>query len=233
MEQWLEWARGPFFRFAFLVMALGLVRHLGLTLFNVWRGLQNAGDRRLPYRALLIATAKWLFPFKNLNQRLWYSITSVLFHVGLLLTPIFLRAHILLWKRGIGLAWPGLTQAAADGLTLLTIVTGIMLLVGRAANRDSRALSRFQDYALPPLLLIPFLSGFLAMHPALNPISYSAAMLIHVLSGDLIFILLPFTKLAHCVLLPVSQLVSEIGWHFPADQGENVALALHKETEPV
>jgi nitrate reductase gamma subunit len=176
---------------------------------------------------------KWLFPFKQLNNRLWYSIFSVSFHVGLILTPLFLGAHIMLWKRGIGIGWPGLTQSLADGLTILTVAAGIGLIIGRLANPFSRRISRFQDFALPPLLIIPFISGFLAMHPAINPLPYNVAMLIHVLSGDLIFILIPFTKMAHCVLLPTTQLVAEVGWHFPADQGENVAIALHKETEPV
>lgn len=233
MEQWLQWARGPLFRFAILIVVLGLARHFILTLYNVWRGLRGAGDQDIPYRVIALNTLKWMFPFKNLNNRLWYSITSVLFHVGLILTPIFLVAHITLWKQGIGIDWPGFPQDAEDVLTLLTILTGIMLIIGRVSGRNTRTLSRFQDHMLPLLLLAPLSSGFLAMHPGLNPISYQAVMLIHVLSGDLIFILIPFTKLAHMVLLPTTQLVSEVGWHFPPDQGENVAIALHKETERV
>jgi len=233
MEAWLEFARGPLFRIAFFLMALGLLRHLVLTLYNVWRGMRRAGDKNLPWKTIFINTMKWLFPFKNLNNRLWYSITSVLFHVGLILTPIFLMAHIALWERVLGFGWPGLGRSAADALTLLTVVTGIMLIIGRAASRESRALSRFQDYALPPLLLVPFVSGFLAMHPSINPFSYTGSMLVHALSGDLILILIPFTKLAHMVLLPTTQLVSEVGWHFPPDQGVNVGIALHKENEPV
>jgi len=233
MEQWLEWARGPLFRLAVLIMGLGLARLLILTGLGVFRAMERAGDQTLPLKSIAVATLKWLFPFKQLNNRLWYSLTSVTFHVGLILTPIFLGAHILLWKRGLGMGWPRLTQYPADGLTLLTIIAGIGLIIGRVANAFSRQISRFQDFALPPLLLVPFISGFLALHPLLSPLPYSLAMLIHVMSGDLILILIPFTKLAHCVLLPTTQLVSEVGWHFPADSGENVAMALHKEIDPV
>ena len=233
MELWLEWARGPLFRLAVLIMGLGLARLLILTGLGVFRAMERAGDQSLPLKNIAVATLKWLFPFKQLNNRLWYSITSVTFHVGLILTPLFLGAHIVLWKRGLGVGWPGLTQYPADGLTILTIVAGIALIIGRVANPFSRQISRFQDFALPPLLLVPFISGFLALHPLLSPLPYNLAMLIHVLSGDLIFVLIPFTKLAHCVLLPTTQLVSEVGWHFPADSGENVAMALHKEIDPV
>ena len=43
----------------------------------------------------------------------------------------------------------------------------------------------------------------------------------------------PLTKLSHMVLLPFTQLVSELAWHFPPDAGRRVAVALGKEHEPV
>ena len=58
-------------------------------------------------------------------------------------------------------------------------------------------------------------------------------MLVHILSANLIFILMPISKLSHVVLMPGSQLFSEAAWHFPADSGRKVAIALHKEEEPV
>jgi len=121
----------------------------------------------------------------------------------------------------------------SDTLTLITITTTIALMIGRIGNHNSRALSRLQDYLLPPLILVPFVTGYLAMHPWINPFNYDWVMFFHVMSANLIFVLIPFTKLSHCVLLPTTQLVSEVGWHFPADSGEAVAHALHKEGEPI
>lgn len=233
MEQWLEFARGPLFRFAFIVMLLGLIRQVILTALGIARVIREAGDPVVPYGKVALTTLKWLFPFKNLNNRLMYSLLSVTFHLGIIITPVLLLPHIALWKKGIGLSWPAIHHMAADALTLIAIAAGIGLIIGRVGNRNARHLSRFQDYFLPPLIIIPFITGYLAMHPAINPFPYAGTMLIHVLSGDLIFLLIPFTKLSHCVLLPATQLVSEVGWHFPANSGEAVAHALHKETEPV
>lgn len=233
MEVWLEWARGPIFRFALGVLLLGLARVIILTGAGMVRAYYRAGDPRLPFRALAVAALQWLFPVKQMRNRLAYSLTSMLFHVGLILTPMFLGAHIMLWERGIGLRWPGMGQHLADSLTLLTVLAGIGLIIGRAAHPVSRALSRFEDFALPPLLLIPFVTGFLAMHQDLHSLSYDGVMLAHALSADLILILIPFTKLAHCVLLPALPIVSELGWRFPTNQGNNVAIALGKEKEPV
>jgi nitrate reductase gamma subunit len=233
MDYWLDLARGPLFYCAFTLMVLGLIRHLVLTVVGIRRMVRRAGHPTLPYGTVLKATLLWLFPFSKMNNRVWYSILSVVFHVGLIITPIFLSAHILLWKRGIGLSWPGLSQNLSDILTLITIATCIGLLIGRTANRHSRYISRFQDFTLLILLGLIFISGFLAGRPEINPFSYKAVMLLHAMSGNIAFILVPFTKLAHAVLLPTTQLVSEAAWHFPAASGVQVAEALQKEAQQV
>ena len=58
-------------------------------------------------------------------------------------------------------------------------------------------------------------------------------MLVHVLSADILLVLIPMTKLSHSVLLPSTQLISEVAWHWPADAGAKVAIALGKEGDPV
>lgn len=233
MEQWLEWARGPAFRFAFVLMALGLLRHIVMTVAGIIMAILRAGDKTIPYWGVFITTLKWLVPVGKLGNRLLYSVTSVAFHVGLILTPVFLLSHVELWKRGLGIYWPPLPHLAADALTLVTVAAAVGLLVGRLGNRDSRRISRPQDIVLPVAIAVPFVTGFLAMHPAWNPIGYNTTMFVHVMSANLIFILIPFTKLGHMVILPATQLVSEVAWHFPAESGDDVARALKKENVPI
>jgi len=233
MEQWLEWARGPVFRFAFVLMVLGLLRHVIMTIVGLIMTLRRAGDQVIPYKAVFKATLQWLLPVGKLGNRLSYSITSVAFHIGLMLTPVFLLPHIELWKHGLGISWPSLPHIAADILTLVTIAAAVGLLIGRLGSRDSRRISRAQDILLPVVIAIPFVTGFLAMHPAWNPIDYNVVMFVHVMSANLIFISIPFTKLGHIVILPATQLVSEVGWHFPAESGDDVTIALKKENVPI
>jgi len=51
-------------------------------------------------------------------------------------------------------------------------------------------------------------------------------MLLHVYSGNLIMLMIPFTKIAHCVLAPLSQLVTALSWKFVPGAGDNVAATL-------
>jgi nitrate reductase gamma subunit len=234
VQQMLELARGPLFRITFVLMVLGLVRLVGLTLYGVLRTYALAGDKRLLWPIIRQRTFWALFPLPRLRRtRTVYGVISVVFHVGLIVVPIFLFAHVLLWRRGLGIAWPALPPLVADVLTVLTVVGAVALFVGRVSSPLSRTLGRATDYAWPWLLAVPFVSGFLAAHPTWCPVSYDLMLLIHVLSAELIFVLIPFSKIAHCVLIPFSQLVSDLGWHFPASAGRDVAKALGKESAPV
>jgi hypothetical protein len=53
------------------------------------------------------------------------------------------------------------------------------------------------------------------------------------MSGNLLLVLIPITKLSHVALLPGVQIVSEVAWHWPPDAGSKVAVALGKESEPI
>ena len=233
MAEWLEWVRGPGFRFSIAVMILGLLRLLVINTFNIVNVVSHASDKNIPWRTVIRDTVRWLFPYNKIRPQLIFTVTSILFHISVIVTPIFLAAHISLWRRGTGLEWAAIPQAAADYLTLLAIASAVVLLYKRLSARATRALSRTQDYVIPVLIMIPFASGYLAMHPSINPFSYDATMLVHVLAGNLVLILLPFSKLSHAVLFPTTQLVSEMAWHLVPNSGENVALTLGKENEPI
>jgi nitrate reductase gamma subunit len=233
MESWLAWARGPVFIAAFSFMVLGLLRHVGITVWEVARAVYRAGDKNIPYRKLIAATIEWLIPVGKLWNQVLFSLTSFLFHVSILVVPIFLGGHIALWARGVGVSWPAVSKPAADVLTIAAIVTAVALIVQRIASKGTRALSRFQDYAIPLVVALPFASGFLLTHPSVNPFSFDATFFVHVMSGNLLFVLIPITKLSHVTLLPGVQIVSEVAWHWPPDAGSKVAVALGKENEPI
>jgi nitrate reductase gamma subunit len=195
--------------------------------------MRRAGDKKISYKPLYIATLKWLLPFGKLKSRFLFSITSVLFHIAVIIVPLLLLDHIALWRRAVGLHWPGIPNLWADVLTIVAIMMALALVIERVAARVTRALSFFQDYAIPLLIAVPFASGFLMMHPAINPFPFQWTMLVHAASADLLLVLIPITKLSHIALMPQAQVISEVAWHWPADAGSRLAAALGKENEPI
>jgi nitrate reductase gamma subunit len=233
LEAWIDFGRGPLFRLTFSLMVLGLLRVLLLTIAGIVEAYRRNSDRIVPWKQVVRQTAGWLFPIGRLwRKRAVYSSISVLFHVGLLAVPLFLAAHVRLWQRALGWGWPALPQALANWLTLLTVGTGFGLFFGRVFYRNSRALSRFQDYVWPVLLAIPFVTGYACAGLALRPGTYQASMLLHVYSADLIMVMVPFTKIAHCVLTPLSQAVTAVSWKFVPGAGDRVAATLGSGDRP-
>jgi nitrate reductase gamma subunit len=227
VEAWIEFGRGPVFRLAFCLMVLGLLRVVVLTTIGIVEAYRRNSDRIVPWKTIVRQTLGWFVPVARLwTSRPLYSVTSFLFHVGLLAVPLFLAAHVLLWRRAVGVAWPGLPQRAADYLTLLTIAAGLGLFFGRVFHRSARALSRLQDYVWPLLLVIPFATGYLCTHAALGPQVYLGMMLAHVYAANLIMVMVPFTKISHCVLAPLSQAVTAVAWKFVPGAGDRVAATL-------
>jgi nitrate reductase gamma subunit len=233
LVDWLEWARGPIFRLSIALMILGLLRLAVLNAANILSVLSHTRNKNIPWRTVLRDTARWLLPYKAARPHMVFTVASFLFHVSAIVTPIFLAAHIALWQRGTGLSWAAIPQTLADYLTLLAIATAAILFFKRVSAKVTRALSRPQDYLLPLLIMAPFITGYLAMHPAINPFSYNATMFVHVMSGNVLLVLIPFSKLSHAVLFPTTQLVSEMAWHLAPNAGRSVALTLGKENEPI
>ncbi len=224
MESVLSFAQGPLFGVALLVMVLGLARHVLIQLAALARSWQDVRGAR--WQAILRDAAGWAVPVGHLARgTVVITVISFVFHVGVVLVPLFLADHIALWERFLGVGLPQLPPAAAEWLSLVTIACGLALLLVRVAMTRVRDLSRSSDYLVLVLVLLPMVSGYLAAHPAANPLPWTAMMLIHALSADLLLVAIPFTKLAHVVLFPFERL-SQVHWRLQPGAGEKVAQAV-------
>jgi len=228
MEQWIEIAKGPLFAVTFLIMVLGLLRLVVTQVYALLHG-QASRLRNAPWKTILTDAASWIVPVRHMipGTRVFSSF-SFLLHIGAILVPLFLAEHIGLWSRWLGLSLPQLSPIAADALTLLTIVCTFVLLGCRILLQRHRVMSRRMDYVLLVLILVPFGSGFLAAHPAVNPFGWDVMMLTHLLSAELLFVLIPFTKLAHVVLFFFDR-ISQVHWQLKPGAGHRVAEALFGE----
>jgi nitrate reductase gamma subunit len=235
MDELLNFLKGPMFRFSFAIMMLGLMRLFILSLMNGFDAKNTAKDKIIPKSFVRKMTFGFVFPIRAFKVKPFYASISIVFHAGLLITPIFLFDHSLLFENSVGfsLIALSLSKHLADWLAILTVLTGILLLILRIANKNSRFLSRKQDFLWPVLLLIPFITGILCAQVSLNPLVYDYFMLFHLISAILIFLLIPFTKIAHCILLPLSQWISARAWKFPPEAGENVTITLGKQGEKI
>ncbi len=227
MPTWLEITKGPLFRLALAVLVLGLGRLVVLSVWGMAVAIRRAGDRRLPYASVLKETISWLVPIHRLHRtRPVYSYASFFFHLGILATMLLLQNHVDILHGTLGLAWPALPRLLLDIVTLFAIAAGVYLLLYRVYMAGARALSKGMDYLLMLLLLNLMVSGYVAGQ-RWNPVPYDGLMLFHTLNGLVLLVLIPFTKIAHCVLFPLIRLASEVAWHLIPGGGSDVIQTLY------
>lgn len=227
MPTWMLLAKGPAFLFVLTVLLLGLLRLVILTTWDLVAAIRRAGDQRLPYRQIAFQTVMWLLPFNKLHRnRAGYSLASFSLHASLIIVSLFLRNHLDILAANLGISWLSLSKPVLDVLTLVGIFGISVLLLYRLYVISSRRLSRSADYFLLLLILNIFLSGYLAGR-AWNPIPYDGLMLFHTLNGMGLLLLIPFSKIAHCVLFPLIRLGTEVAWHFTPQSGTKTVQTLH------
>jgi len=233
MDAWIEFARGPLFRACFTVLVLGLAYRLVVALLGMIGAWRRAGDTQLPWSAIASTTARWLVPVRLIRSRPLFSIASVLLHLGLVVVPLFLLGHVALLGGVLPAWWPVLSPTAADVLTIAAVVGAVLLFAARLSPGPTRALTSGGDLALLAVLFLMLVTGLLAANPTWTPVDARLLLLLHVLLGNAALVLVPTTKIVHCVLFPFTRLTNELGWRNVPGVGDRIVAALAKETEGV
>ncbi len=220
----LDIARGPLFRFAFTLMVLGMVRIVALGCSDMVGAYVTAADRSRFWHKVRLRILWLTFPSLVLHRlrpqcrggMLAYHVslcfTSMLFRLVAILLPAFLVAHVYLWKRGIGLTWPVLSGHAADTLAWIVIGLGVALFFGRLFSPALREIDPPWSFLKPLILIVPFITGVLAMHPTWSSVDYHVMLLLHTLSGIVVLVLVPFSRLLTCMHRPLVWVMPEAAW---------------------
>jgi nitrate reductase gamma subunit len=196
-----QFVTGPLLWLSFGIFFVGLA----VRVVNYLRGLDWQLDR-VAYRAepakglkgALRSIIHWLVPYYSYGWRAKpiYTFIFFAFHIGLVGVPLFLLGHAIILKERWGVNWPTISMTMADILTITTIVAGIFIIIRRIGLPEVRIVSTLYDYFLILVSLTPFVTGFLAVHRVPD---YETWLIVHVLSGELLLMLIPVTKLWHVV----------------------------------
>jgi len=189
-----ELARGPLVWIAFVGFFGGILYRIITMALLAKRDkvVYPTFDARFGIRSVL----HWVIPFASRNMRMHpvHTLLSYAFHVCVLVTPLFLMGHAVLWQESWGVRWWSLPEGVADLMTLVVIFACLFFILRRLVSPEVRNVSHPSDFLLALLVMAPFVTGFLA-HRQWLP--YEPMIIIHIISGALFLLGIPWTRLVH------------------------------------
>jgi len=202
----LEFARGPALWASLAVLVAGsLWRIAGILRLGSQPDLSTPRSTRWLAGAMRGIFAR-MIPRAEFRHRIKLGVwNAYAYHLGLAVIVFGYVPHIHFVERLTGLAWPPLPEAVVIPCVGLTFLSLFIALMERLADPVRRLLSGFDDYFSWFVVLLPLGTGMIAIHqsyapgaaplPPLDPLPVA----VHLLSVELLFLWLPFGKLAHAV----------------------------------
>jgi len=210
---------GPLFWLSICVFIIGMAVRFVMYFKGLHWQLDRVAYGAFPLQGLKGAWRsiyRWLLPFGTQSWRKQPFMTVVFFgfHIGAVLVPLFLLAHNVFLKEKIGFSLVTLNPTVADILTWAVVVSAVFLALRRVALPEVRILTTSYDYFILLVSVAPFVTGLLARYEIGN---YSFWLVLHILCGEALLILAPFTKLSHIVLFFASR--AQLGMDYGIKRG--------------
>ena len=203
MNTFIGFIMGPMVWISFIVFICGVI-------WKISGMIREVGEKEayiFNYMSLkfsLRSIGAWLIPFlpRSTRQHPWFWGVTYLFHLLVFIVPIFLSAHVVLVNQAFGISWPTLGNDVADALTVAIIGALGFFFLRRRMVPEVKFLTAPKDYILIALVSVPFITGFLAYHQFF---AYRWLTVIHVISGELMLMLIPFSSLVHMITAPFTR----------------------------
>lgn len=188
---------GPLAWAAFILFFGGILLRLIQLLRQVHKS-EKFIYSHMSLRYSLRSIAHWITPFATVNWRRHPVLTIVtfVFHICLVVTPLFVLGHIVLIDEAWDVDWWSLPDALADTMTVLVVACCVFFWVRRATQPEVRYVTDASDYAILLITAAPFVTGFLAYHQLGGTGWMTIA---HMLSGEILLAAIPFTRLSHMI----------------------------------
>jgi len=203
MHDLYNFVSGPLAWLAFIVFFGGSLYRL-ITLFVLINQKEKFIYTYMSLKYGLRSILHWSTPFatENMKRHPLLTIVTFAFHICLLLTPIFLLAHITMIDESWNISWGNLSEGAAQIMTVIVVASCVFFLIRRLVSPEVQYVTAASDFVILALVAAPFVTGFLAYYQWLD---YQIVVILHILSGEILLVAIPFTRLSHMLFAPLTR----------------------------
>lgn len=195
MHDFYNFVTGPLAWVAFIIFIVGSLYRL-INMIILVNKKEKMIFAYMSWKYSLRSILHWITPFATVSMKKHPAMTivSFAFHICLIITPIFLLSHIILWDESWNISWWSLPDNIADIMTFIVIAACIFFLVRRLKLPEVQYVTSASDYVLLAIVAAPFITGFLAYHQWFG---YKFILILHIISGEIMLAAIPFTRLSH------------------------------------
>lgn len=201
----LDFARGPGLEAAIVIFVFGVFWRIARLFFLPHFFIPS---KARPGAAVMAGRVKEFFRRMKmnrvyLNRTLFTVVNGWVFHVGLAIVVFGLGAHIMVFKKLIGLSWPNLPSNVIFLVAVITLASLLAALIHRFMSPVLRLISTADDYFAWLVTVTPLVTGLMATMHMVQP--YETMLAVHILSVDILLIWFPFGKLMHAFLVFITR----------------------------
>ncbi|MGD9731439.1 MAG: TmcC family electron transfer complex membrane anchor subunit [Desulfamplus sp.] len=203
MHSYYSFVTGPLAWAAFIIFIGGSIWRFN-SLWQLAKKKDGVVFEYMEKKFALRSIFHWIVPFGSRSMQLNPAMTvaTFLFHICLFITPIFVFGHVMLWKENFNISWFTLPDMAADLMTVIVILSCLFFLWRRFKLPHVKYLTTPSDFVILFIVAAPFITGFWAYHQFLG---FEVMTIIHIISGEIMLVAIPFTKLFHMFLFPFTR----------------------------
>lgn len=130
-------------------------------------------------------------------------ILTVLFHLLVLLLPFTIQAHGIVLFQQIRVSTVSISDRCSIVLAFAVILMIVIMVGRRLLLRPIRMITSLTDIYFLAAISLPFITGILCYYHYGN---YELLMIVHIISAQILIILLGWSKMGHAVLFFFSRL---------------------------
>ncbi len=211
MIELYNFVSGPLAWVAWAIFILGsMYRLVSMYLLARKKDGSSLAYMSLPYG--LRSIMHWLIPFGTMGWRSdpFMTVATFSFHICFIMVAVFLGAHVVFWDTAFGISFWSIPAEIGDYISFVVIAACVFFALRRLFLPHVRNVTKPKDWIALGLVAMPFITGVLAYHQIGSPIVMT---ILHILSGEMLLALIPFTRLSHAlfVLFTRAYMGSEFG----------------------
>ena len=169
MHDIYSFVSGPLVWVAFIIFIGGSLVKI-LSLWSLCKKKDGLVFEYWSWSHALHSIIRWLIPFATLGwkNKPGMAIATSVFHLGVVIMPLFVYAHVILIKEAFDISWGSIPDGVADTMSVVVVVAATYFIIRRITQPEVRYVTSCSDFVVLAIAIAPFVILKMVLRTGLN-----------------------------------------------------------------